>query len=550
MSFTCPTIIPTSEPGPGGFAVIKNSCVIPNASQSAYGQLACDAANPDPSKESPWYFAGLSGDKCEMVLNSGAPEHNYSGCTVEGPDANCSDPSFSPECYNLFPLPTIGRRVLCQLKSPNYTDPVTCCFINEFCTGSTISPYTCSLQFQRLGDDGYCNDPSLPQNCSSCSDTVSQWCGAGNIANPDDIIAKWTSSSYPIAAGVEVNQPCMQAMMRTLYTTEPNTDRNYALLTECNPDILSFLTSSPPINPAGYLNAKRMFTSAVRSYLSNGGKLGGMLGEKGNSTDFNSMVYNVCTSFPGMCTEVLGEWCSSYTPEDLQRNPGLNTFCGCYLPVSIQDSLYSEFGITSECNPFCNIPGVIPLSDGTFSGQKYCDQTVCMINDVTVNLIKSSVQGNITIGNFCNSCSGNPTSGNVSESVSCSCIMNDITITAINSKIGNLNLTQTCGSQQCYTSVKDSSGNIVSKTQVDCNTGEALFGPNVSALTQKKIIEAKAKRNFIIIGVLLLIVIVLIVMYFVINPNFNVPQPKIPIYPKTLPSTSFSKDFSSIYSKK
>ena len=135
--------------------------------------------------------------------------------------------------------------------------------------------------------------------------------------------------------------------------------------------------------------------------------------------------------------------------------------CACYL----SPNQYLLPGvIPPECDTTCNMVGStgggIPIYEygGTSEGmiQKVCKQNTCVMDDVTISYINSHV-GNTNFDQVCG-CAGNGT---------CTCVMNNITISDINSIIQDgTNIDQYCsmcsqfsGSQgspvECSTSEKE-----------------------------------------------------------------------------------------------
>lgn len=518
---SCPQIDTQECPTEDKNLVVTNSCV----------NNTTDAESVCSSLGSGWELSSLTGS-CHPTI------YSVSGSHLTGIDVSIDESNY-PSCIDTS---NTYQKVKCTRSSLGVTDTspssaLSCCFTNSFCAGLfsgvkecyTLNGGLCPDKYTRLGDDGYCSSsPSGGGVCDTCYAQSLNFCtSGGNSLLPQ----KWVSDQFPVD-DIFVNQPCTEAFLRTLYTGQPSPAANAA--TECNPDILDFINSdsTPVINPLGYSNAKKMFTIAVEKYTSSGGNLLAPVGTSGSNTQFNNFVYKICSLYPGMCTEILTGLCSNTSTEDLQRNPTAQSFCGCYLPINLQQEFYSNFGISNECNPYCNMDTSLQLSDGTFTGSKTCTQTVCMMNDISINLIQSQVSGSISIGNVCSSCGGN----GLNTSSGCQCIFNNISVTAVNSQIPSLNITQSCGSKQCSKTVNGI------KENVDCTTGKSLSesNPNVKSNTK----NAQSKHNIIILILFIALFFILVLFYVLINPNTKIPRVIPPIYSRDYPVVANYKPMS------
>lgn len=464
-------------------------------------------------------------------------------------------------------------------------DPIQCCFQNMQCkmnpgggeddqpniaNSNCFAPSppnpdgtykyplaSCKPDFRRLGaaDTFYdSNSTCNLQNpvCENCYTKVNDWCtiGSGNdIMTFNKLVDRWTGNveinpgssnpKIPGSGGLNVNQPCLEFFLRTLYnsgklpplssaegtSTQRQVPPSTSSVQECDPNIIQTAlrdtTQSSFPNPAAYDLAKTTFVNAVNQYLLFGGRLDAPPGDPNSSQEFNETVFEVCNRYPSMCTNFLTEYCQNYTPTDLTRNPSTVTFCGCYLNQSIYNDIAGKFGINRECSAYCNLEGVIPLSDGTQEGTKRCNQSVCMINDVTLNLVQSRIDGAINIGNFCGSCS-TVTSG-ANSNTSCSCVLENVTVDVVNSSINTINLNQACSSSICY------AANGI--TQIDCTTGIPIDTGVPPGKTRANIVH-----NILILIIIVGFVFLLFILYFLIAPRWRPPSFSIPEFQEDQPS--------------
>lgn len=189
----------------------------------------------------------------------------------------------------------------------------------------------------------------------------------------------------------------------------------------------------------------------------------------GSSYDpFIQTVVDVCRTNPGACDAVLKQKCVGVTRDQLSNNVNLANLCGCFMP-DLQYALDSSFGITRECDPVCAIGSAVAQLDTTTSNPaefKKCKQSVCVIDDVTINILAHSVTGPISFSQACGSCAGNAGTG------SCRCYIENVSLTSINSLIGDVSFNQQCGGQPlCYKSAPVAGAPPI---QVDCGTGTPI----------------------------------------------------------------------------
>lgn len=183
------------------------------------------------------------------------------------------------------------------------------------------------------------------------------------------------------------------------------------------------------------------------------------LSQPGSATfnPFQDRVLNICQQNPLACNSYLqNNLCTSYSRVDLSTSfPDLQKFCGCQLPLSEYNTfLNNQGGVSLECDGLCNTATTVKRVDPVSGKALTCSSNVCIIDDVTINLIESNV-GNISFGQVCGGCAGG----------SCVCLTKDISITGSNSTIGNINFEQNCTTTTCYQTKSD--GTIV---EVPCGT--------------------------------------------------------------------------------
>lgn len=311
-----------------------------------------------------------------------------------------------------------GVRQKCQRVAFN-GDPLACCRRSKNINGSSLFCFdnndkkrTCSPQYR-----GFLQP--------SCIPIMQDYCSNNNETNYPD---KWI--------GTPSTRDCLR------FVQENSIDINFY---------------------------KPVIDAMVRRYLITENKPITSYQSSGNAHDpFIDTIVQVCRNSPGSCDDVLKIKCAGVTREQLSNNVNLANLCGCFM----QDAEYaklSSFGIDRECDPICAIGTAVPFLDplsGVVPEFKKCTQSICVIDDVTINVLANSITGDISFAQACGSCASNAGTG------SCRCYIQDVDITAINSKIGDVTFSQQCGGAPlCY---KSNPTVGAAPIQVDCNTGDAI----------------------------------------------------------------------------
>jgi len=159
---------------------------------------------------------------------------------------------------------------------------------------------------------------------------------------------------------------------------------------------------------------------------------------------------------------MLTNYCSQYSADDLVSNPNLVRWCGCYLPDSEYVKYVNQYQINKECTPLCNRRGNIPLTNPTGTSNITCTTDTCLIDNISISLLNTTVTNGINFSQLCGGCGTN------TSNAACTCIMENNTISAVNSKIGGgINISQSCGSSVCYEDNPNTAG--PAQLQIDCN---------------------------------------------------------------------------------
>jgi len=359
--------------------------------------------------------------------------------------------------------------------------------------------------------------------------------------------------------------PCQKLFWRTLYGNQPVFTNN---LWTTGSDSSSEATPATSIQPqlaacgaipfggtptpGGFERAEYMLSAAVNKFISEGGSITASITTV-KDAPFLSWLFGVCSAYPSLCSsgpgssgvgnKFLDNVCSTVTGDQIQTNPELLKWCGCYMP----DSEYTVYGnisdsvISRECTPYCNAAGVVPSFDPATGQIKTCTQSLCVIDDVTLTIAKSRVNGPINFNNICTACS--PDSGNgvnsnlvtnsnngnantdsesnssINVSSSCQCIINNFNLTTIGATIdGGINISQACnGNAKCF---RTETVNGVQQTQeVDCHSNN-LSSNNVLALEEKKLMKkAEDTGSYWVIFIIVITILIIILLWILLGPR-------------------------------
>lgn len=258
------------------------------------------------------------------------------------------------------------------------------------------------------------------------------------------------------------------------------------------------------------------------------------------STQFNifqDTLLSLCIdpTLPGICGEFLNNYCNGgsgftgFTRDQVNNSPILINFCGCYTPP---DPTYLQYTLGS---PECNLgisgctagctagntgctgqPACDPLCHRALTSQKAnnqtgfiitCPQTICVIDNTTINVTNSTVPGGVNFNTVCPGCGGS------SGGDGCLCIVSGENVSSTVSQIGvGTNFNQLCGANSVCI-VEDSSGNIISQSSCTGINPINADIPTFSYLPNLGII-------FILLLVVLLILFIAIAARFS-NRNIN-----------------------------
>lgn len=255
----------------------------------------------------------------------------------------------------------------------------------------------------------------------------------------------------------------------------------------------------------GFEWSQQLMSEVFNKYRTQGWNVATIPGFQGYN-DFQNVMFDICRSSPGLCSNNLFNICAQETTESLQVNQEKVPWCGCYMPNEEYQSYADRYELPKQCTPTCARHSNILLVGPDQISIVNCQQDACIIDNVTINLAQSS--GGINFAQFCGGCSGSSavTQGiRQQPSSSCLCIISNLTIDDVNTEIGGgLNIAQSCGQEQCYST--DEEGRSV---RVSCTNPNDRFPDE----TQEQR-EESFRDGLVVISIILVVIIVLIILSF------------------------------------
>lgn len=195
---------------------------------------------------------------------------------------------------------------------------------------------------------------------------------------------------------------------------------------------------------------------------------------------FQEKLLDLCLDprLPGVCDKYLGYTCPG-SREEVMTSRIWSNFCGCYVPPDpsyveanimqseeweqarcypTEEQLPAEEGkMSRSCDPLCHRASTVQKSCANTGSFLTCNQNICAIDEVSVNLARAEIGGGVTFANICPGCNA----GN-----GCICIISGVDVTDTLSSIGvGTQFKQLCGPKSVCLQL-DSEGTILSS---DCD---------------------------------------------------------------------------------
>lgn len=171
---------------------------------------------------------------------------------------------------------------------------------------------------------------------------------------------------------------------------------------------------------------------------------------------FNENAIEICSgaydatpdaSIAGTCDPYLLNACQAVTSLDqLKNDANLMKLCGCFLDQSTGSNIYSKYynaAIPYNCTPPCIYPDGVRPGGGPLGGFLKCEESLCVMDDVTIDIINSKYKGNF---NFKQVCPNQGGAGNTE----CWISKQDYEIINSKAKDQDININQVCSPCKIY----------------------------------------------------------------------------------------------------
>ena len=469
-------------------------------------------------------YAGPAGnqnriDYCNN-MSDGEWDHNGDGSSCEYDDCHDTTDFGGGCCSGCCGI--AGRGVTCT-RNGFKADPSLCCWKDLACNTSNADACFENSSHQRT-----CDPANRNLAGSACQDRVLSWC----MGEDDATTAwqsRWTANNVTItgadSATMQINQPCYKALYRNLYSNATSgTENSAACLAQPGVGVPSV---------QGWEWSQKLIRQVFSKYISQGGRVDAQEGDPGTNVQLNQMLYKICSLNPGLCQDSLRNYCSNVTTQTLINHIGTLDWCGCNMPDEQYSTYTNLYQVDPECTPMCNQSGVIPIASESSTGGKVCQQSLCIIDNIAISLAQSRVGNGGTGINFsqmCGSCGGGSTSHsssslggvtvieNQTSSQTCSCVLSNLTFGAVNSTIGSLNISQSCGDASCYR-VETING-VEQNVPIPCHS-EADYNPYANYQAELKSAEADAikSRNYKILLIFVIVLVIIVVVWIIVRPQ-------------------------------
>jgi len=342
-----------------------------------------------------------------------------------------------------------------------------------------------------------------------CRDALLVYCTGGDLTDPSDDswMDRWMDRD-----GNPLRYGALNVLVRNIYDT-PGSSQGCASVQQYF-DSLNNIGCVPapltgvPVSASGVAYAQNIMTLVGEKYTQNGYIIGSLPGTVGYSPFQDFLYNNVCCKFPMLCSSFLAATCAGYTMDQLQGNIAVANWCGCHMSDDAYREYVDSYQISKECTPPCNRTGVIPMTNGVNQPQ-YCTGTQCIIDDLAISLVNTTISGTINVNQMCGNCASG-------VGASCDCRISSNAINLNNTGAIDLNINETCTSSMCTTT--DPTTGLPASIPCDQLDNPDYFEEQRQAQEDARK-AALQRRNIIVFCVIVAVIIVLVVLYIVIQPG-------------------------------
>ena len=488
----------------------------------------------------------FNGDPIQCCLN------DYSGCGVtSGPNDPCK--------FNLgFSMDTQGRNIDSEYVNPGQQctpgDTISSPSWSGWSCLDTNCPKTCNPCFRGVTYDGntvLTSDGTSVRKCSQskintkyytpdkygytgCRKTLLAYATGEDL--PRDSI-EWTYR-WMDATGAPLRYGCLNVLVRNIFDTSNGTAPGYSKgtgipsqspnavgcsvvdayfnsITGGNGNCTIFPISDYFTSADGIAYARVMLNNVGKRYTLAGYRIGSMVGESTYNIFQDFLYTNIICKLPFIAQDLLNTTCSIYTTTQLEHNPSVANWCGCYMQNGEYQKYVNEYQVNKQCTPMCNKVGVIPIVNQANIVQT-CNQSICIIDDVAINLANTNVSGNINVNQMCSNCSSG-------VGASCSCRISS-SVLNFKGQVNNVNTGEVCTSTLC-TVVNPDTGQTVTMDCSDVRQSQEIF--RQQQLEEERLRQAAIReRNRNLLIIVFILVLAIVIAAYIIRPTFTDPKEK------------------------
>lgn len=322
---------------------------------------------------------------------------------------------------------TGGSKAICTRVAYN-GDPAVCCLRDmalnsdkiETCFQSDNRQRTCAPKFRDMSNVScieaitpFCQGDYMFEEQDDWTDVWSNIelnvnalvTGDPYLSNPKSFYKSTSTANYKLTdPTIVVNKTniCKNAIVRWLFPNQEFKNWNdFKASSQKNKGAIVLNDA----NPNGLVRVRMLIRHVFDRYLSEGGSIFDTIDSDGiTKRNFVNQLKDICTTAPSLCSESIFQICSNYKLRDFKNNPKITEWCGCYLPPEEYTKQYGDlYGSTVECTPFCNSDISIPLVTAKHLN-KQCTQSICLMDDFTLDIYKTNFSGDINFNMVCEGC--------------------------------------------------------------------------------------------------------------------------------------------------
>lgn len=284
-------------------------------------------------------------------------------------------------------------------------------------------------------------------------------------------------------------------------------------------------TGGSGFNPANLLRAQGMIDGVFSNYLADGYQI--TVPNADGYNVFQEILLDTCQQSAGLCDSALQQFCTNQPTgpypnlscgpncqdrQILAQNAGLLSFCGCWAPPPVETKVNNisnnqALAVLKQypaCDPICNRIDNVHKGNNMGNFQTCPNQTVCVIDQTTINAAQSSLGPGeqITFNQIC-PCTNNGV---------CTCIIAGTNLVdTMNQTNLQVQINQVCGPDALCLQENAQDGVPI---PVNCQT--ALSGWNSGSVSFWSSLTP-TQWVFLVIGLIVFLIIMILLIVTVVS---------------------------------